>query len=46
MMAMGKIVIFDDKGHVEAASMEGLIAEIIQVLCGAGRKKRRKREEV
>ncbi|CAL1528799.1 unnamed protein product, partial [Lymnaea stagnalis] len=30
LMAMGKIVMLNSRGHLEAASMEGLIAEIIQ----------------
>ncbi|GFN90732.1 1-phosphatidylinositol-4,5-bisphosphate phosphodiesterase epsilon-1, partial [Plakobranchus ocellatus] len=30
LMAMGKIIMLNNKGHLEAASMEGLIAEIIQ----------------
>ncbi|KAH9518383.1 hypothetical protein Btru_016602 [Bulinus truncatus] len=30
LMAMGKIVMLNSRGHIEAASMEGLIAEIIQ----------------
>ncbi|CAG5116823.1 unnamed protein product, partial [Candidula unifasciata] len=30
LMAMGKIIMLNSKGHMEAASMEGVIAEMIR----------------
>ena len=37
LMAMGRIVRLNDKMHLKAASVEGLVAELIQVTTGCKR---------